>query len=217
MEIFDFLKSILDPDWIMSHGGLYLVLLILFIETGVFFGFFLPGDPLLFVAGMVIASAEEVSYPFAYDFYNLLYWIVLFLIATIAGYFLGYGFGHKFGNVLQNKEDTWLFKRKYILTAHEFYEKRGGFAIGVARFLPIVRTFAPIVGGMVKMDIKRFAAYNIIGAVFWVGGITSLGYVLGENPWVNRNLEYVIIGLVLIVTLPVIIKLILKKKMNENK
>lgn len=217
MEIFDFLKNILDPDWIMSNGGLYLVLLILFIETGMFFGFFLPGDPLLFIAGMVIASAEEVSYPFANDVYNLLYWIVLFLIATVAGYFLGYGFGQKFGDVLQSKKDTWLFKRKYIVTAHEFYEKKGGFAIGIARFLPIVRTFAPIVGGMVKMDIKRFTAYNIVGAILWVGGITSLGFVLGENPWVNRNLEYVIIGLVLIVTLPVIIKLISKKKIKENK
>lgn len=215
MEIFDFLKNVMDPDWIMSHGGLYLVLIILFIETGVFFGFFLPGDPLLFVAGMVIASANESSYPFPNDVHNLLYWIVLFLIATIAGYFLGYGFGRKFGNVLDKKEDTWLFKKKHIQTAHEFYEKKGGFAIGVARFLPVIRTFAPIVGGMVEMDIKKFTAFNVIGAVLWVGGITTLGFLLGENPWVNRNLEFVILVLVVVVTLPVILKLVLKKENSK--
>lgn len=212
MEIFDFLKNVIDPNWIMSNGGLYLVLIILFIETGMFFGFFLPGDPLLFVAGMVIASANESSYPFPNDVHNLLYWTVLFLVATIAGYFLGYGFGRKFGNILHHKEDAWLFKRKYIHTAHEFYEKKGGFAIGLARFLPIVRTFAPIVAGMVEMDIKKFTAYNVAGAILWVVGITTLGYLLGENPWINRNLEFVILGLVLVVTAPVILKLILKKK-----
>ncbi len=208
------LQNLLDPNWIMQNGGLYLVLLILFIETGIFIGFFLPGDPLLFVSGMVIASADEV-YPFSSEFLNLSFWMVLFMISTVLGNFLGYWFGHKFEHVFNRKEDTWFLKRKHMNAAHEFYENKGGFAIAIARFLPIVRTFAPIVAGTVKMDYKKFTFYNILGAFIWVVSITSLGFVLGENPWVKANLEYIILGIILIVTLPVIFKLIFKKKKKE--
>lgn len=206
------IQHILDPNWIMNNGGLYLVLLILFIETGIFIGFFLPGDPLLFIAGMVIASANDTPYPFETDLLNLIFWMVLFALSTIIGYFVGYWFGKKFGHVLNNKGDSWIFKKKYIEAAHEFYKKKGGFAIGISRFLPIVRTFAPIIGGMAEMNFKKFGLYNIIGALIWVVSITTLGYVLGDSPWVQRNLEFVIIGLVLVVTLPVISKLIFKSK-----
>ncbi|MGC1632856.1 MAG: VTT domain-containing protein [Gelidibacter sp.] len=105
-----------------------------------------------------------------------------------------------------------VFEKKHIQTAHDFYEKRGGFAIAIARFLPIVRTFAPIIAGTVEMNFKKFAIYNVIGAIVWVGSITSLGYVLGNNIWVKSNLEYILIGLVLIVTTPVIIKLFINNK-----
>lgn len=211
----DSLQYLLDPDWIMKNGGLYLVLLILFIETGVIIGFFLPGDPLLFVSGMIIAATAETSYPFDSQFSNLLFWMLLFATSTILGNFFGYWFGYKFKHVVNRKEDTWFLKRKHIQTAHDFYEKKGGFAIAIARFLPIVRTFAPIVAGTVEMDFKKFAYYNVIGAIVWVGSLTSLGYILGDNPWVKTNLEYILIGLVLIVTLPVIIKLFAKKKENN--
>lgn len=209
------LQYLLDPDWIMKNGGLYLVLLILFIETGIIIGFFLPGDPLLFVSGMIIASTTETSYPFNNQFSNLLFWMLLFMVSTILGNFFGYWFGYKFKYVVNRKEDTWFLKRKHIQTAHDFYEKRGGFAITIARFLPIVRTFAPIVAGTVEMNLKKFACYNILGAIVWVASLTSLGYVLGDNPWVKSNLEYILIGLVIIVTLPVIIKLFVKKKENN--
>lgn len=209
----DSLEHLLDPDWIMQNGGLYLVLFILFIETGVFFGFFLPGDPLLFVSGMLIASVDE-AYPFSLEILNLPYWMLLFMSSTILGNFFGYWFGHKFTHFVNRKEDTWFLKQKHVQAAHEFYDKRGGFAVAIARFLPIVRTFAPIVAGTVKMDFKRFAFYNILGAVLWVGSITTLGYVLGEVPWVIRNLEYIILGIILIVTLPVVLKLTLKKRIK---
>ena len=209
------LQYLLDPDWIMKNGGLYLVLLILFIETGVIIGFFLPGDPLLFVSGMIIASTTETSIPFDNQFSNLLFWMLMFTVSTILGNFFGYWFGYKFKHVVNRKEDSWFLKRKHIQTAHDFYEKRGGFAIAIARFLPIVRTFAPIVAGTVEMDFKKFAYYNVLGAIIWVVSLTSLGYVLGDNPWVKSNLEYILIGLVLIVTLPVIIKLFVKKKENN--
>ena len=209
--ILETFQHLLDPDWIMQNGGLYLVILILFIETGVFFGFFLPGDPLLFVSGMVIATADEAS-PFSSEILNLLYWMMLFMISTILGNFLGYWTGHKFAHIFNRKEDTWFLKRKHMDVANEFYATKGGFAISIARFLPIVRTFAPIVAGTVKMDHKKFTLYNVLGAIIWVGSLTSLGYILGDNPWVKSNLEYIIIGIILLVTLPVISKLVFKKK-----
>ena len=213
LESFQYL---LDPDWIMKNGGLYLVLLILFIETGIIIGFFLPGDPLLFISGMVIASANETPYPFDNPIFNLLFWMLLFIISTILGHFFGYWFGYKFKHFVNRKADTWFLKGKHVQTAHDFYEKRGGFAIAIARFVPIVRTFAPIIAGTVEMDFKKFAIYNVIGAIVWVGSITSLGYILGDIPWVKSNLEYILIGLVLIVTAPVIIKLMNKKEKSSQ-
>lgn len=214
--IFNSLQHLLNPDWIMQNGGLYLVLLILFIETGIIIGFFLPGDPLLFISGMVIASTTESHYPFTNTFLDLSFWMILFSISTILGNFFGYWFGYKFKHIVIREKDTWFLKRKHIQTAHDFYEKRGGFAIAIARFLPIVRTFAPIIAGTVEMSFKKFAFYNIMGAIVWVVSITSLGYLLGENAWVQKNLEFILLGLVVIVTAPVIIKLFIKKERKIN-
>ncbi len=205
-------QNLLDPDWIMKNGGLYLVLAILFIEVGIFFGFFLPGDPLLFVSGMVIAAANDTPYPFSGDILNLSFWMTLFIVATALGYTLGYWLGMKFGLVIHRKEDSWIFKKKYIDEANEFYKKRGKFAIIISRFLPVVRTFAPLIGGMVEMNFKKFSFYNLLGAIIWVVSITSLGFILGENAWVKDNLEFIIIALVLIVTAPVVMKMVGKKK-----
>ena len=211
------LQYLLDPDWILKNGGLYLILLILFIETGVIIGFFLPGDPLLFISVMVIASANETPYPFETQIFNLVFWMILFTTSTILGNFFGYWFGYKFKHIVNRKEDTWFLKRKHIQTAHDFYEKRGGFAIAIARFLPIVRTFAPIIAGTVEMNFKKFAMYNVIGAIVWVVSLTSLGYILGDIPWIKNNLEYILIGLVFLVTAPVIIKLMTKnEKTNQT-
>ncbi len=210
IESFQYLT---DPDWIMRRGGLYLVLFILFIETGFFFGFFLPGDPLLFISGMIIAGANDIPYPFDQGLLNLLFWESLFISSAILGNFAGYWFGHQFGHLLTHrKKDSWFLKRKHIEAAHQFYEKKGGFAVSIARFLPVVRTFVPIIGGVVKMDLKRFSFYNILGAIVWVGCISSLGYALGENEWVNENLEWTLLGIVLLVTLPVVIKAMFQQK-----
>ncbi|MCZ2129366.1 MAG: VTT domain-containing protein [Bacteroidia bacterium] len=206
------MQHLTNPDWIMKNGGLYLVLLILFIETGIIIGFFLPGDPLLFISGMIIASVNELHYPFSNEILNLTFWMFMFAISTILGNFFGYWFGYKFKHIVIREKDTWLVKRKHIQTAHEFYDKRGGFAISIARFLPIVRTFAPIIAGTVKMDFRKFSIYNIIGAVAWVGIIMTAGYILGDIPWVQNNLEYILLGLVFIVTAPVLFKLVSKKK-----
>ncbi|MEZ0454574.1 DedA family protein [Sphingobacterium thalpophilum] len=204
MDIFfELLNNLSNPDWIVSHGGLYLLLFIIFAETGILIGFFLPGDPILFIAGMIVSNMTlepEQQVP------TLLYWIFLVSLAAILGNFVGYWCGKIFGRRIMRMEDGWFFKKSYILKAQEFYEKRGGGAIVLARFLPVVRTFAPIVAGIVDMEFRKFVLYNILGAIIWAGSLVTLGYLLGENPWVQENLELVILAIVLIATAPVIVK-----------
>ena len=207
--LIDLFANLTNPDWIMQNGGMYFVLLIVFIETGVFFGFFLPGDPLLFISGMIIANT---SYPFEASFLNLIFWIVMIASAGILGNFAGYWFGLKSERWLATRKDTWLFKKQYIFRAKEFYDKNGGGAIILARFLPLIRTFAPIVAGMVRMKISKFAFYNVVGSFLWAGTIVTAGFLLGDNAWARENLEKIIIGIVLISTGPVLLKLIFGKK-----
>lgn len=206
--IIDFFSNLTDPDWIMRYGGLYIVLLIVFTESGLFFGFFLPGDSLLFIAGIIIANTIS---SFALPVFNLLYWIILIATAGILGNYVGYWFGKKSDRLLFRK-DNWLFKTKYLEQAKVFYDKKGGSAILLARFLPIVRTFAPIVAGMVKMNATKFSFYNILGSILWSCSIVSAGFLLGENVWVKENLEKIIIGIVLLTTGPVLVKLLIGRK-----
>lgn len=208
-SILELFKHLTNADWITQHGGLYLVALIVFAETGLFVGFFLPGDSLLFVTGLIIAQSAS---PFDSAALNLPYWIVLITLAGIIGNLVGYWFGKKTGPILFERKDTWLFKRKHLIQAKEFYEKKGGSAIILARFIPIVRTFAPIVAGVVHMERKKFLLYNIIGSFAWVSSMTITGYCLGENEWVKSNLEKIVIGLILVTTLPVLYKMIFAKK-----
>lgn len=207
-----FLKELMDAEklaaLVTAYGGLYLVALIVFAETGLFVGFFLPGDSLLFVTGLMIANSQA---PTTSDPINLLYWISLISVAGIVGNSVGYWFGRKTGPVLFEKRDTFLFKRKHVEQARAFYEKRGGGAIILARFVPIVRTFAPIIAGVVKMDRKKFFFFNVVGSVAWVASMTLAGYFLGENEWVKHNFEKVVIGIILVTTLPVLWKMIFGK------
>jgi membrane-associated protein len=206
LELFN---NLTNPDWIMQNGGMYFVLLIVFIETGLFFGFFLPGDPLLFISGMIIA---HTSHPFDGSALNLVFWILLIATSGILGNFTGYWFGSKSEKWLSTRKDTWLFKKKYIFQAKEFYEKNGGGAIVLARFLPLIRTFAPIVAGMVQMKMAKFTFYNILGSILWAGTIVTAGFLLGDNAWARENLEKIIVGIVLLSTGPVLFKLIFGKK-----
>lgn len=209
----ELLNNLCNPEWIMAHGGLYIIVAIVFAETGLFAGFFLPGDTLLFIAGIILAHTAT---PFSLDVLNLIYWLALIMAAGITGNFAGYWFGKKSGMFLLERKDTWLFKKKHIRQAKAFYETRGGGAIVVARFLPLVRTFAPIVAGMVQMDFKKFTFYNIVGSIAWVGSITLAGYFLGNVPFVKENLEYFILGIVIFTTLPVVIKLFIPKLKKET-
>src|SRR6185436_5799150 len=153
-------------DWIIQHGGLYVLLLVIFAETGLFVGFFFPGDSLLFAAGIYV---DELSK----EFFNV-HWsviMIMVMIASVLGNMVGYWFGKKTGPVLYERKETWIFKKKHLVRAHDFYEKYGKGTIFLAKFLPIIRTFAPIVGGMVKMDWKHFMFYNIVGSVAWVASM----------------------------------------------
>ena len=182
---------------------------VLFAETGLFVGFFLPGDSLLFVSGMIISRSHV---PFENPLVNLIYWMLLMSVAGILGNMVGYWFGNKSGHMLFQKKDTFLFKQKHLHQAHDFYEKKGGTAIILARFLPIVRTFAPIVAGIVDMNYKKFFSYNVIGCILWVGSMLTVGFILGENEWVKNNLDKIVIGLIVITTGPVLLKMIFGKK-----
>lgn len=221
-KVFDW-KDLLNPQFYIKNGGLWVILFIVFAETGLFFGFFFPGDALLFVTG--IYSRDIVStalFPTHLAVFDLMILWVLISTAGIAGNFVGYWFGDKSGHFLYHKKDTWFFKKRYLLQAHDFYEKNGGKAIIIARFLPIVRTFAPIVAGVVEMNKKKFIYYNIIGCFLWVGSMLLGGKFL--QSWILRNfdfnlkdhLEVIVIGIVAVTTLPVIWKLFLSKKKEKK-
>ncbi len=199
----ELLNNITNPEWIMMHGGLYLVLLIIFIETGIIIGFFLPGDPLLFVTGILLANIMPAN---MHPVLHLVYWLLLISVAGIIGNYVGYWFGKRSGKMLMQRDDSWIFKKKYLHQAKDFYERKGGSAIIIARFLPVVRTFAPIIAGMVGMRKRTFTLYNILGSFIWVGTIVSAGYLLGDNAWVKNNLETIILSIVLIAVMPVLLK-----------
>jgi membrane-associated protein len=212
-DFIELLKELMNAEKLAAlvtlYGGLYLVAFIIFAETGLFVGFFLPGDSLLFVTGLMIANSHN---PTENNAVNLAYWIALISLAGVIGNMVGYWFGKKTGPLLFERKDTLLFKRKHVIQAKEFYDQRGGSAIILARFLPIVRTFAPIVAGVVKMDKKKFFFFNIVGCVAWVSSMTLLGYFLGENEWVKHNFEKIVVGLIVVTTAPVLFKMFFGNK-----
>jgi membrane-associated protein len=159
-DFWNSLQHFIDPVKLLKEGGFYVVMFVIFAETGLFFGFFLPGDYLLFLAGMFVATGKLDV--------NIFILISGLCIAAILGNFVGYWFGHKTGPVLYERKDTFFFKKKYLRAAEAYYHKQGAFALIMGRFVPIVRTFAPIFAGVVKHDFKKFALYNVIGALLWI-------------------------------------------------
>lgn len=191
----------LDPEWLISTFGLLGILVIVFAESGLLIGFFLPGDSLLFTAGLLTADGEYITYPL---------WLVCLLItlSAIAGDQVGYAFGRKVGPSLFRRPNSRLFKQENVLKAHEFFEKYGARSIVLARFVPIVRTFTPIVAGVSRMNYRTFVIYNVIGGVLWGTGVTVLGYFLGQIPFVKANIEMILIGIVLVSVVPIAIELL---------
>ena len=204
-SLYDFLKELVNPESIIRYGGLYLLLFVVFAETGLFFGFFLPGDSLMFTAGLLCAT-HELNFHIALV-------ITLIIIASVTGNMVGYAFGKKVSVMLFKRESSFFFRQSHLLAAQEFYTKHGGKAIVLCRFLPIVRTFAPIIAGIVVLGYKRFFVYNVLGAILWVVSIVLCGYYLGIYiPGIKDYLGYIVIFLIVITTIPIAIKLINSKK-----
>lgn len=202
--------------------GIYVVLFIVFAETGLFAGFFLPGDSLLFLAGIYSAELLGTIMVVEGDFLNVFILSMLVAVAGIVGNTFGYWFGAKSGSYLYKKEDSFWFKKKYLIQSHEFFEKHGGRAIIFARFLPIIRTFAPIIAGVVKMEKKKFMLFNIISSILWSFTLIFAGhylYALFLDKFdinLKKHIEIIIIGIVLITTVPLVLNAIKGNKVTEE-
>jgi membrane-associated protein len=210
-------------EWIINNGGLYFLLLVIFAETGLFVGFFLPGDSLLFAAGIFMSllvnelAGLPPDTPHPFGFYHILI-ILMVIVASVLGNIVGYWFGYKAGPLLFERKDTWIFKKKHLIRAKDFYDHYGKGTIFLAKFLPIIRTFAPIVAGIVKMPKPHFIFYNIIGSIAWVCSMMLGGFFLQE--WVEKkfglsledHIEAITIAIILVTTLPVLYKLFFAKK-----
>lgn len=225
MTDFDW-TQLINPEFYINFTigdvklGLYIVLFIVFAETGLFAGFFLPGDSLLFLAGIYSGELVQSVVYIENDFINLLFLSSLVAVCGILGNMVGYWFGAKSGYYLYNREDTFLFKKKYLLQAKEFFDKHGGKAIIYARFLPIVRTFAPIVAGIGSMDRKKFMFFNVLSSILWsfiliFSGHYLYGMFLEMGIDLKEHIEKIVIGIILVSTLPVFLKMIKKKVVHH--
>ena len=205
-SIWDFFKHLTNPQDIIHYGGLILLLIVVFAETGLLIGFFLPGDYLLFVAGMICATKPEV-------FNVSIYWLItLMALAAIIGNFTGYWFGRKVGPKLFKREDSLLFKKRYVEATKVFYDKHGAKTIILGRFLPYIRTFAPVLAGVIKVHFGRFVIYSVVGALAWVGSFVTIGYKLGTYKWVQDHIGYIVVGLIAVTTTPLLIAYFRNKK-----
>ncbi|MDG5801120.1 VTT domain-containing protein [Streptomyces ossamyceticus] len=200
--------SWLDPDYLLDSFGIWGLLVIVFAESGLLIGFFLPGDSLLFTAGMLITT-DKLNFPL---------WtaIVLICVSAILGDQAGYMFGKKVGPALFKRPDSRLFKQENVTKAHEFFEKHGPKSLVLARFVPIVRTFTPIIAGVSGMKYRTFLIFNVVGGILWGAGVTLLGAWLGQIDFVRKNIEAMLILIVLISVLPIIIELLKARKAKKN-
>ena len=221
--------QLLNPEFYITLSvggiqiGLYVVLFIVFAETGLFAGFFLPGDSLLFLSGIYSRDLVESLFVVESDFVNVTFLSTMVAIAGILGNMVGYWFGAKSGYYLLKKEDTFWFKKKYLLQSKDFFEKYGGKAIIYARFLPIFRTFAPIVAGIVSMDKKKFMFFNILSSFMWAFLLIFAGhylydYCIQELDFdLKEHIELIVIGIIFISTFPVLINLFVKTPEGKKK
>ncbi|MEZ2229106.1 MAG: DedA family protein [Microcoleus sp.] len=198
-----------DLPQLITTGGYLGVWAIVFAESGLLIGFFLPGDSLLFTAGFV--ASQPVS--------NINIWTLVFgaFVCAVIGDNFGYATGHRFGRRLFQKKDSWLFKKEYLEKTENFYEKHGQKAVVMARFMPIIRTFAPIVAGVAAMKYKTFMSYNLVGGFLWTFGITLMGYYLGRViPDVDKYLLPIVLGIIVLSFVPSIIHIIQERRDNKK-
>ena len=191
------MSGLLDPTHLINTFGLIGMMVVLFAECGLLVGFFLPGDSLLFTAGLLVAGGLVAPL-----------WVILLLlpIAAIAGNLVGWWIGYRAGPAVFDRPDSRLFKAQYVERAREFFERNGARTIMLARFVPVVRTFATVMAGAARMDFRRFALYSLIGGVVWTTAVTLLGYSLGHVAVVRDHIELFILGIVALSLVPVAIE-----------
>jgi membrane-associated protein len=200
--LWDLFHKIYDVESLVRYGGLVGLTIIVFVETGLLIGFFLPGDSLLVTAGLFAARGDL----------DLLTMNIVLSLAAILGDTVGYNIGARAGPKIFTRENSLLFNRKHLITTKEFYERHGGFTIVIARFIPILRTFAPVVAGVGGMEYKKFLAYNVFGGIGWVATTTCGGYFLGQMvPDIDKHIHVVIVIVIFLSLLPAIIKVVQEK------
>lgn len=211
--LFALLPDWLDPEKIISRGGYLLIFAIVFAESGLLIGFFLPGDSLLFTAGMFAAGTFEDKLPNVQ--FNI--WVLCLgvFIAAVAGDQVGYLFGRKAGPALFSRPDSRFFKQEHLEKAQSFFEHHGPRAIVLARFVPIVRTFCPIVAGAGQMEYGTFVRFNVVGGFLWSVGVTLLGYFLGNVPLIADNIEIALLMVVAVSLIPIAIEVIKSRRAKK--
>lgn len=209
----DFLRKLFDPNAIIMWGGYPVLMAIIFAETGLLIGFFLPGDSLLVTAGALV-NANVMNPMNLPPFVNLLVLNVTLMAMAIIGDAVGFAFGAKAGPALFNREQSRFFRKDHLIATQKFYEKHGGKTLILARFMPFARTFAPIVAGIGNMTYRRFAMFNVVGAVAWVFSMTFLGYFVGKFVGA-KSLEKVVILVVILSVMPLFIGY-LRKRFSGN-
>jgi membrane-associated protein len=196
-EIVSFFNYVMNSEEIIQTGGLIAILLIVYVENGLFFGFFLPGDYLLFLTG-VFVSSQHLEHPITLVILGV-------LLAAVLGAYTGYISGKYFGDRIRNKKDSLFFKQKYLARTANYFDRYGSRTLIIARFLPIVRTFAPILAGLVNMNFLRFSIYNVLGAAVWSLTLVGGGYLLGTRfPFIIDYVHYIILFFLAITTFTVI-------------
>ena len=189
-----------DTESLIRYGGLLLLFLAVFCQVGLFFCFFIPSGGLLFTAGVFVATGDLPE--------NIFIVCTLLIMASLLGNITGYGLGLKASSTMYKKKESRFFKRKHLATAETFYKKYGNIALIGGLFFPVIRTFAPIVAGIIKLNFRRFVLFTFIGSVFWIVSFVMAGYLIGTMPFLKPYLKYIIIGIILTVTTPVIIGII---------
>jgi membrane-associated protein len=205
--MFEFFKQLTDPESIIHYGGFGLLLFVIFAETGLFVGFFLPGDNLVFIAGLLCSTKPQimdVTFPVL---------ILSMIAAAVLGNMFGYWFGKKAGEGLYSRKNSFFFRQSHVITTKAYYEKHGGKTLILGRFLPIIRTFAPILAGVIKIDFKTFMLFNIVGASAWIISIGGIAYYLGQKyPAVENYLGYIFIGLIILTAIPILVTWLKNRK-----
>jgi len=208
-KIIDLFSQLYNVQGLVATIGYVGMALIVFVETGLLVGFFLPGDSLLFTAGLACSPGNQLM-P-AGQHMNLLVLNLWLVPAAIIGDTLGYYIGFRAGKSLYHREKTLFFRKDHLLHTKAFYERHGGKTIVIARFVPLIRTFAPVVAGIAQMPYRHFVFYNVFGAVGWVTGLTTLGYFLGKVEWIGKNLQATIMIIIFVSLLPAIITVVKAK------